>query len=230
MITSTSSTCINNASYERGNGKKCDWIGKTEKRRKRLCVKDVVREGCPQTCGLCFCCLDSPTFKFSISPQKQKKCRWLKFHSRRDEFCTNWIGIGIGNNRKVQDECQVSCDICMDEVVLAPSRSPTSTYIDLTSGPLSTSGTPSPTKGTSTPTKSPTSKPSPGPSAKPASKPSMRPSAKTTPLATEFPSNAPHPPTPRPTTYFPTRDLSFSYSDYINEIQCQPKIGYRIGG
>ena len=66
MITSTPSTCINNASYERGNGKKCDWIGKTEKRRKRLCAKDVVREGCPQTCGLC--CLDSPTFKFSISP------------------------------------------------------------------------------------------------------------------------------------------------------------------
>ena len=198
----TPSTCINNASFTTGTGKNCNWIGKTEKRRKRLCVKDAVREGCPQTCGLC--CLDSPTFKFSISPQKQKKCRWLKTsQNRRDEFCTNWIG----NTRKVQDECQVSCDICMDEVVLAPSTSPIS--INLTSGPTSTSGTPSPT-GT------PTSKPSPPPSAKPTTKPSPQPTANPTPLASEFPSKAPHPPTPRPTTYFPTRDLSFSYSYYFH--------------
>jgi len=100
--------------YQEKEKKTCVWIGKKEKRRKKLCAKTSVQEACLMTCGIC--CEDDVTFTFQTNDGKTRDCNWVKQNSvRKKRFCRKSESV-------VRANCPVTCDFCKDAETVRHGR------------------------------------------------------------------------------------------------------------
>ena len=101
----TDEVCANDRTYFFKKAKKtCEWIGRKEARRGKLCKKKSVLAACPMTCGVC--CLDDATFTFKFKGAKD--CAWL---SRQKEKRIKNI---CRKKKEVRSNCPITCEACLD--------------------------------------------------------------------------------------------------------------------
>jgi len=84
-----------------------------EKRRKKLCLYDEIREACPISCGLC--CADDPETEFGWSSKKgwtSKTCDWLTANPSKESS-----RLKKCDTTKAARICLLSCDECREKVV-----------------------------------------------------------------------------------------------------------------
>jgi len=113
-----SSSCGNNPLFilDENPMKTCFWIGSVEKRRMDLCAaKDIIRENCPVTCGLC--CVDDPDFTFP-TPNGNQGCDYLR-------GAQLFLLMGYCSSINTNTNCPVACGTCASAVTVAPTPSGT---------------------------------------------------------------------------------------------------------
>ena len=110
-------SCLNNPDFEISLGRGCQWIRNKEERRVEICESDdVVREECPQTCGLC--CENDPDYEFFADNGDVKDCEWIEKKEGRTRYCPTF-----NNGEMVQNMCPVACNFC--QVFVPPIDAPT---------------------------------------------------------------------------------------------------------
>lgn len=120
--------CGNSKTFEYVSGttkRSCTNIRLEEGRRASLCLKDDVKEACPQTCGVC--CVDDFEYTFPLDqvPGGVGSCDWITQNKknkekRKDQYCNRFL-----NGEMVRDRCPNACDFCFDPIV-AKTDEPTS--------------------------------------------------------------------------------------------------------
>mmetsp|Transcript_22282 Transcript_22282/g.27315 ORF Transcript_22282/g.27315 Transcript_22282/m.27315 type:complete len:134 (+) Transcript_22282:1147-1548(+) len=110
--TTFASTCQNNNEWYWFGAPKvtCRWIRNKELRRNDFCNRnEVVKEECPQSCGVC--CEDDDTYSISKS-DSGKNCEWIGLlPSRIERLCSEFK-----NGRRVDDACPKTCGMCLGPV------------------------------------------------------------------------------------------------------------------
>jgi hypothetical protein len=87
------------------NGKirSCDFVGEIPSKIPDRCRRASVRKHCPDTCGLCPDCHDSP-MSFMLKNGKKKSCKWVKRKPLRVATRCKLKGV--------KDTCRVTCGAC----------------------------------------------------------------------------------------------------------------------
>uniref|UniRef100_A0A7S3Q6U8 ShKT domain-containing protein n=1 Tax=Chaetoceros debilis TaxID=122233 RepID=A0A7S3Q6U8_9STRA len=84
----------------------CKWVRNKEKRREKFCGKSIVRENCPQSCGLC--CQDDLNYSF-VTAGSTQGCFWVgQLTSRQDAFCNSFQSGDM-----VRNACPEACQRCL---------------------------------------------------------------------------------------------------------------------
>jgi len=103
--------------YYKKQSRGCEWIGKTEKRKKKLCKKDGtdgngnsvgVEVACARTCNNCNRqCVDSTSWFFKES---KKNCKWVG--KKHLDYRCQKVGKDQGQAMKAEAACPRTCGSC----------------------------------------------------------------------------------------------------------------------
>ena len=84
----------------------CKWIRWKEHRRLLYCQSDIVRQNCPQACGLC--CDDDPAYSFMTDEVgKKEDCEWIST-----------------NNKNIFERAENYCDKFYDDRTVRDGKAP----------------------------------------------------------------------------------------------------------
>mmetsp|Transcript_23171 Transcript_23171/g.35241 ORF Transcript_23171/g.35241 Transcript_23171/m.35241 type:complete len:444 (-) Transcript_23171:183-1514(-) len=118
-------TCIDDPTYRRNKmeSKNCDWIGRVDSRRVKLCGKKIVRSKCLKTCSNC--CANDKEYTITTDAGENYKCWWIgRKLNRQTKYCST-----VNNGSRVDSKCPKSCGLCGpdegENSTSYPSASPT---------------------------------------------------------------------------------------------------------
>lgn len=96
VISNKQEVCLNNPNFHLPwqTDQNCRWIRWKEDRRLLYCQSEVVRENCPQACGLC--CDDDPAFSFKTANVGDVTCEWISINKKKwdvrvENYCDKYL-------------------------------------------------------------------------------------------------------------------------------------------